>query len=282
MPDTENPNRSLHRKIAEIIAEVDHVEKDGYNSQHNYAFTSEAAFLRALRGAMSARNLTIFPSVEPGTLKTSSRTDGGKGSITECVVNYTITDGDSGEQIVTSVASQGFDMLDKGAFKAMTGALKYALRQTFMLPTGDDPEGNDAPAGAASATRGNGNGNSANVIPLPEGVYTNGSIAESKVIAKQKKKLWLVVGHVPGNKGGMVGEAKNWLDLDNAQHADAIEAQAVELGIVNPMDLGGKNASAEVATFDHAKLAGNPATIIVESHGDNRSVSFGAPELVTA
>ena len=279
--ETEILHRTLHGKIASIVAEVDHVEKDGFNSQHNYAFTSEAAFLRALRGAMSSRNLTIFPSVNPETLKTTARMDGGKGTITECVVNYTITDGDSGEQIVVSVASQGFDTLDKGAFKAMTGALKYALRQTFMLPTGDDPEGNDAPSGAASATR-SGNRSTTNVVPLPEGIYTNGTISESRVIQKNKKNLWLVVGTVAANNGRMIGEAKNWLDLDNPQHADAAESQAVELGIVNPMELGEKSAASEVSTFDHAKLGGNPITIIVESHGDNRAVAFGAPEAVTA
>ena len=276
---TNNPKPSLHRKIAEIVTAVDHVEKDGYNKSQNYAFTSEAAFLRALRGEMATRQLTMFPSVEPGTFNMAPRSDGGKGFVTSCVVNYTITDAESGEQIIASVPTQGFDSLDKGAFKAMTGALKYVLRQTFMLPTGDDPEASDSPVGGQSAKRGT-NGSGVTAVELSEGVYPNGTIAESKVVKKGSKKLWLVVGHVAGNKPGMIGEAKSWLDLNSADQFDAIESQAVELGIVAPGD--NRNPAAEVESFDHATLAGNAVTVVVEMHGDNRSVSIGAPEAVTA
>jgi hypothetical protein len=47
---------------------------------------------------------------------------------------------DSGEEIVAKVAGQGLDVGDKAPYKAMTGALKYALLQSFLLATGDDPE----------------------------------------------------------------------------------------------------------------------------------------------
>ena len=38
------------------------------------------------------------------------------------------------------MAGQGLDSGDKAPYKAMTGALKYALLQSFLLATGDDPE----------------------------------------------------------------------------------------------------------------------------------------------
>jgi len=53
---------------------------------------------------------------------------------------YTFTDVDGGEEITTKVAGQGLDAGDKAPYKAMTGALKYALLQSFLLATGDDPE----------------------------------------------------------------------------------------------------------------------------------------------
>ncbi len=53
---------------------------------------------------------------------------------------YTFADVDSGEEIVAKVAGQGLDPGDKAPYKAMTGALKYALLQSFLLATGDDPE----------------------------------------------------------------------------------------------------------------------------------------------
>ena len=50
------------------------------------------------------------------------------------------TDVNSGEEITARVAGEGLDMGDKASYKAMTGALKYALLQSFLLATGDDPE----------------------------------------------------------------------------------------------------------------------------------------------
>ena len=42
--------------------------------------------------------------------------------------------------LVKEVPGEGLDAGDKAPYKAMTGALKYALLQSFLLPTGDDPE----------------------------------------------------------------------------------------------------------------------------------------------
>ena len=38
------------------------------------------------------------------------------------------------------MAGEGADPGDKAPYKALTGALKYALLQSFLLATGDDPE----------------------------------------------------------------------------------------------------------------------------------------------
>ena len=56
------------------------------------------------------------------------------------VMAYTFADVDTGEEVVAKVAGQGLDPGDKAPYKAMTGALKYALLQSFLLATGDDPE----------------------------------------------------------------------------------------------------------------------------------------------
>jgi hypothetical protein len=41
---------------------------------------------------------------------------------------------------------EGQDAGDKAVYKAMTGALKYCLLKTFLIPTGDDPERDETPA----------------------------------------------------------------------------------------------------------------------------------------
>jgi hypothetical protein len=55
-------------------------------------------------------------------------------------------DARSGEELTVRVAGEGADQGDKAPYKAMTGALKYALLQSFLLATGDDPEDERADA----------------------------------------------------------------------------------------------------------------------------------------
>ena len=55
-------------------------------------------------------------------------------------MNYRFVGAKSGEELTVRVAGEGADAGDKAPYKAMTGALKYALLQSFLLATGDDPE----------------------------------------------------------------------------------------------------------------------------------------------
>jgi hypothetical protein len=71
------------------------------------------------------------------------------------IMAYTFADVDSSEEVVAKVAGQGLDPGDKAPYKAMTGALKYALLQSFLLATGDDPEDErvDTRSGTPSSDR---------------------------------------------------------------------------------------------------------------------------------
>ena len=69
--------------------------------------------------------------------------------IARVVMNYRFVDARSGEELSVRVAGEGADAGDKAPYKAMTGALKYALLQSFLLSTGDDPEDEHANSRAA-------------------------------------------------------------------------------------------------------------------------------------
>ena len=60
--------------------------------------------------------------------------------VARVVMSYSFVDVDTGEEITVKIAGEGLDSGDKAPYKAMTGALKYALLQSFLLATGDDPE----------------------------------------------------------------------------------------------------------------------------------------------
>jgi len=60
--------------------------------------------------------------------------------VARVIMSYSFEDVDTAEAVTIKVAGEGQDAGDKAPYKAMTGALKYALLQSFLLATGDDPE----------------------------------------------------------------------------------------------------------------------------------------------
>jgi hypothetical protein len=71
---------------------------------------------------------------------------------------HTFRDADTGEELTIGGAGLGWDSGDKGVYKAITGATKYALMKNFLITDEQDPETGeqvkpDKPAGAAGHRR---------------------------------------------------------------------------------------------------------------------------------
>ncbi|WP_158629021.1 ERF family protein [Corallococcus sp. AB030] len=132
--------RSLVRKLAEVMGEVERVPKSGRNDFHRYDYATEADIVSAVRKAMADRALMLIPSVVKTEWREVERNKGGKDRIATLTVRFTLTDGDSGEERSFEVLGEGQDQGDKATYKALTGAVKYALLKLFLIPTGDDPE----------------------------------------------------------------------------------------------------------------------------------------------
>lgn len=131
---------NLTTAIVSVMSKVGSVAKTGHNAFHRYDYASEADLLRALQPAMAEAGLVLLPvivdsrTIEAGTdrkQQTRYRTD--------VLVTYRLLH-TSCESIDLQAPGSGMDPEDKGAYKAMTGALKYVLRQAFLIPTGDDPD----------------------------------------------------------------------------------------------------------------------------------------------
>lgn len=135
--------RSLARKIAEIVATVGYIAKSGRNTHQNYAYATDADVLAPVRLEMAKRNLALTPDVVKTEWSTLETQRGGKNRLCSLTVEWTLEDGDSGEKKVFKNMGEGMDTQDKATYKAMTGATKYALLKLFQIPTGDDPEKDD-------------------------------------------------------------------------------------------------------------------------------------------
>jgi hypothetical protein len=140
---TETTN-SLYSAMLAVMGEIGYVQKTGkvQGGGMNYRFAGEAALLKALRPHMVAHGLLLFPVAcelreHHEVVETKY---GPKPSRTIRTVSTYRLAHVSGEHVDLQVAGEGQDKGDKATAKAMTIALKYALRQAFLIETGDDPD----------------------------------------------------------------------------------------------------------------------------------------------
>jgi len=165
MPATTKP-KSLIAKLAEITGKLAHVEKKGYNKAQSYAFARESDIAAEASKLFAEYNIFLAQTVVGDApwsplYKTRSGQDM---YLTEVMMEFTFYDGDSPDQTLGPLRfpGHGADTGDKGIYKALTGAEKYFLMKTFLIATGDDPEGDEkvdkeaagAAAGAGSRIKG--------------------------------------------------------------------------------------------------------------------------------
>lgn len=136
---TERSIKAVAQKITLAMADMDaYASKDGKNTFHKYEYTSIAQYMAHVRPALVKHGLVIVPSL-------ISHTDY-EDATTDVLMEYTIIDSESGEYLKQRIVGRGQDAssngkrLDKGPYKAYSGAFKYFLAETFMIASGDDPD----------------------------------------------------------------------------------------------------------------------------------------------
>jgi hypothetical protein len=128
------PKEGLYKKLAEVLAEVGRIPKNGRNEHFKYDYVLEADLVDHIRPMLAKRNMVVLPSVEDAAQN---------GNIFTAKVRFRFIDGDTGEFEDMYIVGAGQDSGDKGYYKAYTGAVKYCLMKTFLVATGDDPERDD-------------------------------------------------------------------------------------------------------------------------------------------
>lgn len=151
-------NKNLFKKLADIMAEVGWISKGDsveINGKKAYDYTSEAQFIAEVRPLFIKHRVMIMPTGTPVVDVKEFQKSGDRVSyLTTITLNYSFIDADSGETMNIIGIGQGSDSGDKGVYKAMTGALKYAIRQALFIGTGDDPERYDSDGNVVSSSNG--------------------------------------------------------------------------------------------------------------------------------
>lgn len=161
----DKPTMSLHRKLAQIMAEAERIPKRGTApvAMGGFPFVQVGDAADFIRKALAEKVISMLPThlaiVGQNERATKS---GGSMTTVDIIMDWTLTDGESGETITIQSFGAGGDSGDKYSGKAQTNAMKYALLMGFLLSTGDDPElasadhlpaGVDGARGAARVTK---------------------------------------------------------------------------------------------------------------------------------
>lgn len=136
------PAKSLSEAMARVWSRVKYVRKDKrMQGGGSYTYVSDAALIDALRPELVAEGVTFAPvAMEPLAVEVFENKNGNRQNRVLLKVTYRFTHAASKDTLDVVTCGEGMDVGDKATNKAMTAAAKYALRQTFCVETGDDPD----------------------------------------------------------------------------------------------------------------------------------------------
>ena len=129
------------------------VQKRGHNERHNYNYVTAADLAGSVGDILAELSVVVIPQTQ--SISTETPPAAPPTASPRVVMNYRFVDAKSSEELTVRVPGEGAKDPggDKAPYKAMTGALKYALLQSFLLSTGDDPEDERANSRDALAWR---------------------------------------------------------------------------------------------------------------------------------
>lgn len=123
------------------MKEIGHVGKDQKNTQQNFKFRGIDQFVNALYPALTKHGVFMTPRSTSYSyeLKNVTRSSGKEGVDKHVSINmeYDFYAEDGSKVTVGPIPAEGLDSGDKATNKALSAALKYALIQTFSIPTED-------------------------------------------------------------------------------------------------------------------------------------------------
>lgn len=137
---TDRPTGKLAAAICEVMAAVPYIQQTGHNKHGRYHYASDADLMSALQPAMVDAGLALVPTGAFCEMSEHSPTKANAAQWrADLIQTFTLLH-TSGESIDIQTVGCGTDGQDKAPYMAMTGAIKYALRQLFLVPTGEDAE----------------------------------------------------------------------------------------------------------------------------------------------
>ncbi len=152
----------IYAKMSAVMKEIGAIGKDQKNTVQNFKFRGIDQFVNSLHPALTKHGVFMAPRGTSYTheLREVTRSNGKAGvdKLVSIMMEYTFYAEDGSSVTVGPIPAEGLDSGDKATNKALSAALKYALIQTFSVPTEDLVDGDSESPEIGSAKKSNGNG----------------------------------------------------------------------------------------------------------------------------
>ena len=134
--------QTLVQKLADVMAEVGYVQKDGKLAAFPYyTYATSEKVYEKVREALSELGIAVSGDCELVFSEVIETAD--KKLRHLAMIKHTLTFTDGTDSLSVSSIGGGMDSGDKAAQKADTVAVKYCLAKAFLISWGDDPEADD-------------------------------------------------------------------------------------------------------------------------------------------
>lgn len=134
-------SNEIYNKMSLVMKEIGFVGKNQKNAAQGFKFRGIDDMINALYPALTKHGVFMAPRVTSYTqeLRDVTRSNGKQGvdKHVAMLVEYDFFTTDGSKVTVGPIAAEGLDSGDKATNKALSAALKYALIQTFSVPTED-------------------------------------------------------------------------------------------------------------------------------------------------
>jgi hypothetical protein len=134
----------IFKKMSEVMKDVGSIGKDQKNTAQGFKFRGIDQFVNALYPALTKHGVFMAPRCvrEDHEVKDVTRSNGKAGvdKHVTIMMEYDFFAEDGSKVTVGPIPAEGLDSGDKATNKALSAALKYALIQTFSIPTEDMAE----------------------------------------------------------------------------------------------------------------------------------------------
>lgn len=151
-------NQLIYKKMNEVMKEIGVIGKNQRNSAQGYKFRGIDDMLNALYPALTKHGVFMVPRCVSVSQEVKDVTrSNGKAGVDKTVslqMSYTFYCEDGSNVTVGPIPAEGLDSGDKATNKALSAALKYALIQTFSIPTEDMEEADATSPEHAPSTAG--------------------------------------------------------------------------------------------------------------------------------